>query len=324
MTTVEIALDIDIDHPAIGAVSVFSKQAGFLDRQKVQEAFEASGIHKALIPPDPGPTVALKRAMTDVAKEIERTSDRSYRIESKGRFSAAVYSIIAVDKQRLDLEEDDRQGVGIADTMISAKAMGDGNGGVKLVITPSDTPFASLIHERFAYHDCNYKCAEDLSQYLSTYVFRSRHIHAVSRAGAGGMYFVPKGESMDTVLKIKEVFDSLSEFSGSKLLNGVKMYVTPMLTTFPDVVDALTDSVLDDAETYCNTLEHDLKQNNSGEKDLGTRALGTKAKEARALADKIEAFKTVCGDAFTDVSSRLNALQVRISVAESVVALDGK
>lgn len=319
----EISLNIDLDHPAIGAYTVFSKQAGYLLHDDVVEAFQKAGLPKSLVPQPPGHSVFLKRAMQDVAKGIG-DSDTAYRVESKGKFSGAIYSIIRVARDRLDLSsEESNDGLGVADALVSAKLVGDGDTGVNIVVTPQNSPFTQRIHDLYNYHSQHFKCAEDLSVFLSQKLFRSNHVGAVPRAGAGGTFFVPKGPGCNLLFKVREVFNEISEFGRKRELeNGVKIYFTPMITTFDDVVDAITDSVLDEAEKFCDLMENSLFENNTGTKDLGVRALTTKTKEAKAFHTKMESFKAVTGSALNDVTDRLKALEVRIGMATLAAATD--
>ena len=303
-----IDFDFDISHPACGAIGVCSKQAGYLNREAVLEAFEAAGIPKGLQPSKPRNNVALKRALKDLTK-----GDSSLRVESKGKGLTATYSIICTDKERIDLEEDN--GIGIADAIASARIEVDGNGVHKVLVKPSHFDSAELL-EKFNFHREHFKCSEDISTYISHKLLRSKEVQAVSRPGHGsGFYFVPKGAGSDIIRSVREVFEGLNSTTASgQLIEGVRISMLPMITTCADVVDILTDAVLDDAEKALDTLDAELTKNDE-EGNLKMVALESKLKGIKVLKAKIAAFTKSCGDAFNDLDPQLQEIEARTQIA---------
>lgn len=316
--TAEINLNIEFDHPAVGAYTVYSKQLGYLPIEAVNAAFDSEGSSS---PKSPGVSVHIKRALEDVARNLG-DKHTSYRVETKGRASCAVHSIISVDKDRIDISLDDQQGRGVANAIVSAKIVVKDDGNLAVQITPSDSPYIDAIVSRYEYHKQHYKCAEDLSTYLSQKFFRGC-LGAVPRAGAGGTFYVPRGEAMDRLIRVRDLLHGISKFdSQGRLLEGVKIYVVPVITTFGDAVDAITDSVLDEAEKFCYFLEDILTENNTGEKNLGPKALTSKMKEAHNFRDKLAQFKSITGSALDDVTDRMKALETRLLMASIAAAGD--
>lgn len=299
---------IDVDHPTIGAFGVCSKQAGYLEVATVLHAFKEAGIPSELHPTPVGNSTALKRAMEDAC-----VGDKSLRVDSTGKFSKVVYSIVRTNKARLDLEQEDNDGLGVSDAYLSARVEANGVGGLCLVIKPDNHEQAAYIRNRFDYHREHFKCSEDLSIFLSQRVFKNPVIKATPRPGnAGGFYFVPRGEGLDLLKRIDTCFTALSDYNGRTFRNGVKLYMVPMLTSIGDVLDAIVDSVIDDAE---RTME-DLEESFNPEKPLGQRALASKARQAMELEKKLSAFAASMSTGFTDIEERVGELKKRIYLAE--------
>lgn len=307
--------NISLDHPAVGAVSLYSSQAGYLNIKDTISSLKSSGIPTKLLPPEPGNSVALKRAVEDAAK-----GNKNRRVESKGKFGKAVYSIINIDRENIDLEES--TGKGIADSEVSVRVEENGVGGESLVITPNDHHQADYIRQRYEYHREHFKAPEDLSKWLSQKVMPSAELRAISRPGhGGGLYYVPKGPGFDLALKLRDALNTMSTFDSNKqLVNGVKLYVQPVFTQFSDCVDALTDAMLDDFEKVTDGINSYLTDFESGDINVRFKGLETKAKEAANLRKKLENFSKACGLSLDDLTPRIKAIETRISMAEVVLA----
>lgn len=306
--------NLDLTHPAVGALSVFSRQRGFLPIEDTDQKLQAAGIEESLLPPAPGPSVALRRAITDAAK-----GNKNHKVESKGKGSKVVYSILAIQRERIDLEES--TGIGIADSEVSARIEKNGVGGYSLVITPASHPQADYIRERFDYHREHYKCSEDLSKWLSQNLFKSNKLKSIAKPGkGGGMYFVPKA-GFDLILKIKEELENLSTYnSNGQLVEGVRIYTQPVFHGFTDCLDAMSDALLDDFDRACDGIESYLVGWEDGETNVRPHGMKSKAKEAEELTDKLKAFKESCGLNVSDLDDRIKVLQKRISEAEIAIA----
>ncbi len=305
---------IDVDHPTIGAFGVCSKQAGYLEVTTVLEAFKEAGIPAELHPTPVGNSTALKRAMEDCC-----VGDKSLRVDSTGKHSKVVYSILHTDKSRLDLEQEENDGRGVSDAYCSARVEANGVGGLCLVIKPDNHEQGDYIRRRFDYHREHFKCSEDLSIFLSQRVFKSALVKATPRPGnAGGFYFVPRGDGLELLKRIDACFTQLSDYNGRTLTSGVKLYMVPMLTSVGDVLDAIVDSVIDDAERTMSDLEESLNP----DKPLGQRALATKARLAMELEKKISSFASSMSTGFSDIEERVVELQKRIYLAEMAATKD--
>lgn len=302
--------NLELSHPSVGAISVFSRQRGFMPIEETEQGLQKAGLPQSLMPPVPGPSVALRRAVEDATK-----GDKNRRVESKGKRSGVVYSIINLDRDRIDLEEDN--GFGIANAELSARIEKNGVGAYSLVITPEDHPQVEQIREFFSFHQENFKCSEDLSKWLSQTVFKSPLLKSVARPGhGGGMYYVPKA-GFDLVLKIRDTLNEMSEFDHrNQLTRGVRLYTQPVFHGFSDCLDAMTDAFLDDFTKTCNGLESYLVGWEDGDAKVRWKGMETKAKEAEQLNAKLKAFKESCGLSVDDMSVRIKALSSRISMAQ--------
>lgn len=315
MTNAVIDLgNIDLTHPAIGAISIFSKQAGFLPVEDTIQKLQAAGVPVSMLPIDVGHSTALRRAVEDGAK-----GSRNKRVESKGKFSKAVYSIITLNREATDREESD--GKGIADSILSARVEENGVGGESLVISPADHPQADYIRERYDFHREHFKCSEDLSKWVSQKLMTHPDLKAVSRPGhGGGLYYIPKGPGFDLALKIRNCLEEINIYQDRTLVSGVKIYAQPVFTQFSDCVDAITDALLDDFDKACdgiNSYLHDFEEGNS---NVRFKGLEGKAKDAENLRKKLDSFASSCGLSLDDLKPRIDAMEARIQMAEIVLA----
>lgn len=305
--------DIDLHHNAIGAVSIYSKQAGFLSVEATVRLLQAH-LPAKLLPPEVGHSTALRRAVEDGAK-----GSKNKRVESKGKSSKAVYSIISIDREGLDLEES--SGKGIADSELSARVEENGVGGESLVIHPIDHPQAQYIRERYDFHRYHFKCSEDLSKWMSQTIMTAPELQAITRPGhGGGLYYIPKGPGFDLALKIKDALEEINVYSGRTLTQGVKVYAQPVFTQFSDCVDAITDALLDDFDKACDGINSYLHSFEEGENTVRFKGLESKAKEAQNLRKKLDSFAKACGMSFDDLKPRIDAVEARIAMAEVVLA----
>lgn len=307
---------MDLTHPAVGAVSVFSRQAGFLPVEELNAGLIDAGLPKPLLPGEVGQSTALRRAVEDAAK-----GNKDARVESAGKGSGAVYSIINLKRDIIDLEAHD--GTGVADSVLSARMEVNGVGGQSLVISPPTHPAAGLIRDRFDFHQENYKCAEDLSKWLSQKVFKSNLIQAVPRPGhGGGMYYIPKGPGFDLVLRLKDIMMSLSKFCNKELLDGVRLYAQPVFHSFADCTDAMADALLEDFTKACDGIETYMVGYEEGNNEIRWDGLKSKLEMADQIQDKLQAFHESCGLSVADLEPRLKALKTRMVMAQVALAHD--
>ncbi len=304
-------VEIDFNHPTIGAYGVCARFAGYLPIKEVLTKLKEHGVPGDLHPIFVGNSVALKRAMEDAC-----AGDKTLRVESTGKASKVVYSILRTNKERINREVD--SGTGVADAEVSARVEANGVGGLSLIVSPSNHPFTHYINERFDFHREHYKCSHDLSVAF-TQAVKSKFIKGASRPGqAGGFYFVPKGDGLDILRNMEKAFNEVSYYHGNTIQNGVKIYFIPMLTQIQDVLDAIVDSVIDDALA---TIE-DLKAATDPDCKLGARALGTKAARALELEKKLENFSASCSVAFTDIAEQVETLKKQIYFAEMRASME--
>lgn len=315
MNTVGINFEIGLDHPAVGAIAVSSKQAGYLPIKKLEEHLLAMDIPPELLPrkPESG-SIHLQRAMKDAIRG-ERNKNLDIRSEGKGK-NLQVH-IMNIHKHRLSREK--HSGVGVADTLLSARIqMNPHTKDDELVFFPSeDHPLVEEIRARYEFHREHYKCAEDLSRWISQTVMTSRLTQAVPRPGhGGGLYYVPKGDGFDLIVKLRDALNEINSASFNRLHQGVKIYLMPMITTFPDVVDAITDALIDNFEKEAEDLENYLLRHEEDEVKLRSNGIDTKMDQCDSLREKLEAFRDSCGASTEDLTIRINALKSRLGIAQ--------
>ena len=317
MNTVGINFEIGLDHPAVGAIAVSSKQAGYLPIKKLEDHLKALGIPEDLIPkrPESG-SIHLQRAMKDA---IRGTRGRVYDIKTTGKGKNLEVAIVNFEKGRISREKDD--GRGIAHSILSARIKMDPHTkNDELVFFPDDShPFVDDIRERYEFHRQHYKCAEDLSRWVSQTVMASPLTQAVPRPGhGGGLYYVPKGDGFELVVRIRDALNEINSTNrvDGRLNQGIKIYLMPMITTFPDVVDALTDALIDNFEKEAEELEAYLLRYEEDDVQLRNNGLETNFKKCDALKEKLEAFRDSCGTSTSDLTIRIEALKSRLGIAQ--------
>lgn len=304
MTTVGINLDgLDFDHPAVAAALVKRKQGGFFPVDMVQKLLMDCGVPDAIIPSGPSLTTALKRAMDDACK-----GDTSLEVKVQGRKSTSVYTIVRTNRDRLDREVDD--GKGVSDAELTGRIEFDGNGNYSVKFTPADHPSIPFIRKRMDDHTGQLSNVYDLGVWFGQ-VFMP-YVGALPTGQ--GDYFLPKGDKLDMVKRVKEAFAAVNNGS-----NHVMVYMLPQIGGVVDTIDAITDCLLDEVERVCTDIEGRLSDTDKPIRQRGLEGLNRKAIDLREMLAK---FSESLNASFEDITPRITDVEARIGMAS--VALDAK
>lgn len=291
---------ITFDHPSVVAGLVKRNQGGYFPVDKVQKALMDAGVPDALIPKGPSLTTALHRAFKDACR-----GDSSREVKITGRKSSSVYTIVNINKQRLDRDTDD--GKGVADAELTGRIEFDGAGGYTVKLTPADHPSGDYIRHRMDVHCGQFSNVLDLGTWLGHDLMP--HVGCVPTGS--GDYFIPKGAGLDLLMNVQKAFADMNS-SG----NYVKVYVLPQVNGV-DMVDIITDCLLDECERVCSGIEERL---DDPQNPVKRRGLTTLSAEANKLRDIVEKFQQSCSISADDVFSRITDVEAAIGIAESALS----
>lgn len=290
-------VDIDMNHPSVGAALVKRKQSGSFPVDKVQKILMDAGVPDGLMPKAPTLTVALKRAMEDACK-----GDSSLEVKVTGRKGTSVYTIVHTDKNRLDRDTDN--GKGVSDAELTGKIEFDPNGNFSVKFSPSQHPSEDLIRRRMDHHCGQFSNVYDIGVWIGQQLMP--FVGAIPTGS--GDYFLPKGDGFDLVNRVQKAFMEIN--SGASF---VRFYMLPQIATFADTVDVITDSLLDEIERTCGDIQKKLEDDETPVGRRGLASLTERANQLRAISD---AFSKSLNMAFEDIEPRIAEVEKSIAYAE--------
>lgn len=295
MSNINAEFQIPIDHPSVAAALVKRRQGGSFPVDVVQQALTDAGVPTGLVPKGPTVTTALKRAMQDATR-----GNSAAEVKVSGRGSGAKFTIVYTNKERLDREFDD--GKGVSDAEVTGSIEFDGANGYSIKLVPEDHPSNQYIRDRHDFHCGQFSNVYDLGTWFGQQVMP----FAGSIPTGSGDYFVPKGDGLDLVQKVRTVFKDLNDGS-----NFMRVFLMPQLSSFADTVDAITDSVLEEVERVSGKLESELENGKAG-----SRRLASMTRDVDKMRGIVAKFSKSLGEAFEDVDPRLAEIETLIGTAE--------
>lgn len=142
--------------------------------------------------------------------------------------------------------------------------------------------------------------ASDISAWLVQMVAK---LSATSLRERGGVYFIPQPYVAAWERLVKAV----------RACSAHKMYSAPAMRS-DDVVEAVLDSITEEAQLECAALEKELTTEDDGE-GLGVRALKTRADRAQRMARKVGDYEQLFSVKLDALRARLEDLQTNIGAA---------
>ena len=289
------------------SIQVHWRLAGEIPQQEFDDALQRAGVPQRLLPSPPGDAVVLKRAMVAV-KSGNRDLVRA--LNHKGGFSLVHEDPEALDLELEELENSPKNAHKVA---LTAKVERRADC-VQPVFSPPDHPLVSLVTAEFNRQRGVYNCSTDLSVWLTQKIIP--YCNGLSGRERGGFYYIPEGESVKRFQQMEEIVSSFSLMrqtgSQSKLLNGIKFYKVPVMST-PDAVEAIIDSLVDECDKVCDEIGERLDDHHSGKKEFRNRGIAKVQTQAKNIKKKVELYSNLLGDSLDDLKDRIDEVSGAIT-----------
>jgi hypothetical protein len=283
MTATKDIIAVTENIPQAGAI-VWWRLSGGLQGDKLYDAWDEAGFDVQVIPENPAPPTALRRAMND-----QKQARRLVRpLEGRKGYAVVNESAKADD---LDYDISVRASVSVIG-MLTVESDYDGSDTQRLI---------AEVEASYKRH-CHELSTQDISSWLSCIVIPK--VDGVSLRDTGGMYFIPH----DKLAEYSAMVDAVAGVSGHSF------FKVPALRS-ADAVDAILDAVTQEAAAEASKFEADLEAGNLGERALSNRVESVEAAEA-----KVARYEKLLGAAMPELSKRLEQLRANLTVASMQAA----
>lgn len=283
----------DANTPA-GAV-VYWERSGVVNYVKLCRAWSAADLPPEWLPRLPSPNTAIRRAL----KEYGKGSRSVHRLKGGTKGWALVDNSIEGEAQ---------PGTPWGTVELRAELDSDSDE-PQVKLTPEDHPLHAGLNAAFTKYLANLG-KDDVSGWLADLM---GHLRAVSLRSSGGFYFVPK-HRVDTLRAIASVLRACGD---------TRIFELPALAS-DNAVEAVLEAVTREAQDEAGRLRDDLAKAATGEVKLGERALKTKARQCKAVADKVGAYTELLGTGLDALQQQLTELHANITVAILTAGSDEK
>ena len=273
------------DASAAGSITYW-RLKGVVNLRTLREAWAAARLPESLLPGDPSPQAALRRAV----REVSDTRRLARPLAKRGGYAV-------VDESATENELTYKVG-------LKAKLVNGQNGTAPHVeVEPADHPLADSIRAAFKLAETEVP-SDVIGLWLAQKVMPA--LNAVPLRDSGGVYFVPKDQQIALNL-IAKVLEASS---------GHALHRIPAMRS-ADAVAAILDAIQAEAEKESAQLEADALSD-----DLGPRAFRGRIKVADALRAKVESYETLLGSNLDALKERIEKLRAALTIAEVRAASD--
>jgi hypothetical protein len=233
--------------PTTAGAIVYWRLSGGLDLDRLRAAWEAEQLDTRLLPEEPSPTVALRRAVSTLKKPDTRIEATRAGLVVLRRREVADGELEFDKRLTASVDIVGRIRVGFAADPVDAET----------VTTAYDVACRTLVQA-------------DVSPWLATLM---RDLKAVPLRDTGGVYFVPRfaGERFEAMLR------------ALRAATGHVIAAIPAMDS-GEAVAAVLDALQAEAETELATIRKELEEEQLGERALATRIRTTSSVEAKLSA----------------------------------------
>tara|TARA_R100001244_G_scaffold129729_2_gene101371 strand:- start:5671 stop:6774 length:1104 start_codon:yes stop_codon:yes gene_type:complete len=326
---------------------------GYFDMYGLEQELSACGIPAALHPKRVSQSTALKRAM-DHAREDKKT-DKVVTLSRQQLYDIARaenldssrmkcgYSITQTVPEGQDLRSQAREMLGeeveatsyllesvskgaASKATLTVIAIQKADDELELQFTPTDSIVRPYIEQKFAFYKGHFKASLDISQWFTQTIIPV--VSGTATHAKGGTYFVPKGQGIDTLLRVQNAVHTMSRYKTQTISLGPDSHPIiinrtevgghisicpeqPQLASIGCAVSSLLNEV--DKET---TLLNEAVRDES----LGQRAFETRAQRAANLEAKITAYEEAFKADLSDLKQVAEELQIVLGAAAAKAA----
>lgn len=260
-----------------GVTGVFAywRLCGEVNAEELRECAKRHGLDATLLPKDPSPKRAIRRAVDSIA------TGRNRRVEAHPKGGYTVVTVGETETRDLLFAE-------------GLRAWYDRDEAAPKVSDP-DHPDASRVLAAFDHYRETY-VAEDLSLWLPRMLLN--RMDAVSIRPGGGFYFVPPG-SVDVWRSWAACF---REVTGHKLYSDI-----PAMKT-EGVLEGVLDAVVDEIDTVIATQSKGLE-------DAGKRALNSRVDALGKVTEKLQVYEGILARSLPELRARIETTRAKVSTA---------
>lgn len=270
----------DTEVKAAGAV-VFWRLSGAVNLEDLTAAWTGAGFDPDMLPANPTPAVALKRAMEEI-------KDKNHIVRPLPNGGLALVREYKTDVGSLDYEVVLRATVDKVGRFVASVAPALGADSMYEAL-------ASKAKTSYGFH-LETLSTTDISTWLTALMGK---LQAVGLRDMGGIYFVPRF----TLATWERMVACIREVSAS-----VVSFIPAMPTS--EALDAITEAITQEAANMIQAVEDDINTGN-----LGERALKTRQKSAEECERKITQYEGILGKRLEDIRANLTTLSERVNQA---------
>lgn len=269
-----------------GAISYW-RLSGPVSLEALTAAWEAQGLPVTLLPEQPEPEVALRRAVGEL--QGKRRLVRP--LERRGAWVIKDETVVAGDTVY---------------TLVARVRVLPANtiGGSRFTVEQGDVDAIAFAAVEAQIRD-NYRQArvqlapEDIGSWLVKLVKAQK---ATSLRESGGVYFIPR-PSMDFWRKATNAVE---------IASGHRVFKIPALKN-TEAVEAILDSLTEEARREAEAMETELLA--TGDDALGKRALTTRSRTCEELLGKVASYESLLGVQMDTIRMRIEALKSNVAAA---------
>lgn len=231
--------------PGTAGAIVYWRLSGGLDLSRLSDAWDAQGLDRKLLPDEPTPAVALRRAVAVLKKPDTR-------------IEATRAGLVVLDRRETGTEGD-------LEFTKRLVANVDVVGRIKVSFAADSDEASQVV---IAYNQAlDTLAGPDVSPWLSSLM---RALHAVPLRDTGGVYFVPRF----SMTRFEKMLAALRE-STDHVIAAI-----PALDS-SEAVSAILDALESEAEGELSSIRRDLEAESLGARALNTRIGVTSAVEVK-------------------------------------------
>lgn len=284
-------------HVQAGAITYWSLR-GDVERAALEDAWNGACLDPDMLMPTPSAEASLRSAMQRAASTS--TEKVLLRPMTRGAWALVAESVAGTSAQDARLRHhtklkawlDPRTGDVTVDRPPEHQLSLGSEPDARWFDTIADT-----IYDGYAHHQ-DYLTSGEVGAWLIK--LATGYASAVSLRKMGGIYFVPPA----TMGLWDEVVDIVRSCGSAHTV-----HLIPALRT-ADVVAAVTEAVMDEAQSTIESLRAD-----AAEATLGSRGMRNRRQQAEALRDKLAAYRGLLGTALKGIGEQLDMASAEISVA---------
>lgn len=282
----------DIGADTAGAITYW--RVGDLSLDALTAAWGVEGLDPKLLPPEPEPEVALRRAVTAQAEKR-----RLVRPLARRGAWAVVDETVVGDSTHYEQIATVHFQVGAVPPIRVDRGPTVSWAAVDVVET--------AIRESYEVNRSRLDHS-DVSVWL---VRLATRVQAVSLRDSGGVYFVPR-DGTDFWTKVARAVDAAA---------GHKVFRIPALKA-SEAVEAILDAITHEAESEASAIEADLAK--EGDEQIGVRALKSRGDTCEAVLAKVASYERLLGVKLDTVRERIDRLSADVATARLLAESENK